>query len=123
MRIKVFTIFFLVSFMYGCVIKPKQTAEYVKKDQDAVGQDVNLMIGRIGPPSSTYEMPNGNVQYIYEKSSDGTTPIVSSANYMGDTVTTTGGNKFKATCKTIFTVDKNTQKVISVNSVENSIFF
>jgi len=108
----------LVTFMCNCSIKPKRIAtraEFDKQVQNAVDQDVNWMIGRIGPPSSTYEMPNANVQYIYEKSVDVTTPVVSSTNFIGDTVTTTGRDKISAACKIMFTVDKNTQKVISVN--------
>lgn len=123
MRLQIRILFILIVFLEGCAMKPRQVATQAAYDNlihKTVGQDVNWLIAHIGPPSSTYDMPNGNIQYIYDNGGEITTPIVSSSNFIGDKVTTTGGDKIKASCRTMFIVDKITQKVISSNAVGNA---
>lgn len=50
-------------------------AEYESKLQSWVGADVNRMIGSWGPPTSTYDLPNGNKIYSWSRSAHGATAV------------------------------------------------
>ena len=116
-------LFCIVIFLQGCVTKSKRTethAEFDRQAQTAIGKDINIVISRLGVPTSTYVMPNGNQIYSYEKSMDLTTPVVSSSNLIGDQITTTGGEKIRHYCKLNYIIDKNTQKVVATQSEGNA---
>lgn len=104
---------FLATFIQGCSAKKKPNTETLsQKISHSIGHDINEVISKAGQPSSVYTMPNGNQLYSFERSEIRTTPVVESSNFIGDQITTTGGDKFKYSCKIEFTVDKNTQKII-----------
>ncbi len=43
-------------------------ANFVKKYDSWVGQNIAHLIGQIGYPDSTFELPNKNKVYVYERS-------------------------------------------------------
>jgi predicted small secreted protein len=91
------------------------------------GQDVNWLIAKWGPPNSTFQMPNGNLIYTYERSRIVTTPVYQTPTYttpsrttvnvIGDTAYATtrpgqtyggqvyGGQTVSQSCRVDFTVE------------------
>jgi hypothetical protein len=63
-----------------------------------VGADVNNLIGSWGPPTSTYDLPNGNRIYTWERSSQG---AVAMPLYGGGAV----ARSFTRGCSTNMTAD------------------
>lgn len=64
---KVFIISILaitVLIMQGCATHTK----FVKRYNSLVGQNINSFIGKVGYPDSTYDLPNKNKVYVYERS-------------------------------------------------------
>lgn len=56
---------------YQAPLASRQEAERVQIDKEMAswhGFDVNKLLAQIGPPTSTYSMPNGDVIYIYDYS-------------------------------------------------------
>src|SRR5579871_1942932 len=88
------------------------------------GRNVNDLIAKVGPPTSTFQMPNGNTIYTYARSAIGTTPVYrtptqTTVNVVGNTAyaNTTGGQvyggqAYQVSCTVNYTVDKN-QTIIS----------
>jgi hypothetical protein len=88
------------------------------------GHDVSEMMSRVGPPSETYEMPNGNMVYTFTRSVSGTEPVYvpptqTTVNRYGSTAyaTTTGGyayggQTYQVYCVIHVTTDKR-QTIIS----------
>lgn len=93
---------FSLVFLVGCATTPP-IADSLNR---WVGQDVNGLIRRLGPPDRIYKMPNGNSLYSYTRGHTETMPVVKTPTYIlpprttvsisgGEThVTTTGGEIF-----------------------------
>ena len=56
----------LIAFPFFCLlISCASTGRYEKVLQSWVGADVSRLIESWGPPSSTYKLPDGRVQYTW----------------------------------------------------------
>src|SRR5207247_10137345 len=83
------------------------------------GRNINDFIAKVGPPSSTFLMPNGNMMYTFSRSAIGTTPVYrtptqTTVNVVGSTAyaNTTGGQVYggqvyQRSCDVNLTVDQN----------------
>ena len=81
------------------------------------GRNINDFIAKLGPPTGTFQMPNGNMMYSFSRSAVGTTPVYqtptrTTVNVVGDTAyaTTTGGQVYGGqvyhrSCEVDLTVD------------------
>lgn len=76
-------------------------AQYDQQAKSWVGKDINALIRQAGPPTQTYEMPNGNVQYTWVSVG---APIATTNTYGNTTYTQVRQKK----CVTTFIVDGNT---------------
>lgn len=105
----------------GCASQPPATEQAFEKRLNLwIGKDVNALVQKLGPPNSTFKMPNGNVMYTYARSntvqlqgytlpSQTTGTVVGNAVY-GTTVPgpTIGGGLYTASCKVDYTVEGTT---------------
>lgn len=83
------------------------------------GRNINEFIADSGPPSSVFQMPNGNTMYTFARSAVGTTPVYrtptqTTINRVGNTAyaTTTGGQVYggqvyQRSCEVNLTVDSS----------------
>jgi hypothetical protein len=83
------------------------------------GRNINDFIAKVGPPSSTFQMPNGNMMYTFSRSAIGTTPVYrtptqTTVNVVGSTAyaNTTGGQVYggqvyQRSCDVNLTVDQS----------------
>jgi len=119
--LKKYKLLFLVAlFISGCVTIP--TAEkYNQQLQQFIGLHVSYIEKSMGYPTSKTETFNGDIVYVYDKSSTYTTPTQSRTTYTpavtaGGVVyvpaksktSTTGGNIIIHNCSTFFTINKVT---------------
>jgi hypothetical protein len=84
----------LLLLLTGCAT----TEKYDAKVKTWVGSDINELIASWGPPSSGFDMPNGNKMYTYVKSMGSSTYVDNDA-LIGTTARTNS-----LYCKTTFTV-------------------
>jgi hypothetical protein len=86
-------------------------AVYRAKQEKWIGKDVNELILVLGPPSSTFTMPNGNIMYTWLTEDK---QLVSegggSANAFGNAAFSNGWSvqhELKNSCRTSFTAEKS----------------
>ena len=117
---KNYKLLLLVAFIIsGCVTFPT-TEKYNLKVQKYVGLPVSNLENTMGYPSRKTEAFNGDVVYIYDKSSSYTTPTKSKTTYTpavkaGSVVyvpassktRVTGGQTYHSNCSTYFTINKS----------------
>ena len=60
--------FLLLPLAIGC---KSPSSKYGETLQTWVGADINNLIRNGGPPTSTYNLPNGNMVYTWDRSSQG----------------------------------------------------
>lgn len=113
---------FLFSLACGCMTAPNKAPNYGAILQNTHGTNINEIVDRIGYPTRSFVAPNGNMVYVYETHSTGTsykwtTPRHSQTTFVGDYAFTTetggqtfGGNQRYFWCKTYFEV--NTSSVV-----------
>jgi hypothetical protein len=78
------------------------TEGYKKIVQSWVGSDINRLIASWGPPTSTYNMPNGDVVYTWFRQSNES--VNTGYNQYTRQIQT---NRTSLHCETSFTTDRN----------------
>ena len=119
-------VLFLVSAQLMSACAPLATkAEFDRQFSAIVGQDINKVISKLGPPSNTFTMPNGNKLYSFTLLQNTyRTPTTTDARVQGTSggatgsATTYGGNLVTNSCRVDLTVN-STQRVVDFRSIGN----
>lgn len=104
-----------IVFILACACAISMSAQASKADKGAgwskiceswVGADINELIGKWGPPSSEYRMPNRNVIYTWQRKRSYTEPVQVYPDGLGG-YSTDGGYQMTFVCNTHITADPN----------------
>ena len=83
MRKTVFFSFIVITAMLlgGCATNEN----FIKQHNEWIGKNINDFIAQVGYPDNSYEIPNGNKIYVYNKSTEyiSTGPTMSFGGYFG----------------------------------------
>lgn len=105
----------VIIFGSGCAT----TGNYERALRSWIGHDINDLVHVWGYPTKTFEAPNGNTVYVYERGATGvtptyTTPTNTNIHVYGNTAqaTTTGGQTYGGYqvtywCNTFFETDSS----------------
>lgn len=100
--------YWLLVALAGCM----GTASYEKKLDAWMGQSIDYLVNSWGYYNNSFEAPNGNTVYVWERSSSYTMPTQSNttSSLIGNTIysntSTSGGNVLNYSCRTFFEVDE-----------------